>query len=441
MAEKILTTEVLMHRELIVYVRERSTIWQCRFKVDGKWQRATTNERDLAKAKVKAKELMIEAEIRKRSNLPVVTRRFRDVAKLAIERMQQELKSGKGIVSYNDYIRVIENYLVPALGKRTITSIDYAALNELDLKRIEEMGKAPSRSTLLTHNAALNRVFDEAVIRGFLTEANRLKLDAKGKTGERRPAFEIHEVRALLAGFDGWIKQARNEKSKESRMLMRDYVHVLLDTGARPGKEFMNLKWNQIKEKIEPKSVVTNEIDDDGEKIISTDLRRSVLMAVDGKTNARNLLGMERTVRSLREIGKRNYDVEMPLLTPLVNLTKVTNEDYVFRTRDKVDHQESFQKMFESYLEDHSLLWDPKTGQKRVFYSLRHTYATMMLTHDKVLMHTLTKQMGTSTSMVDKHYSHLNVEQAIEQLRGEETRRLLNAGGVIDDVYASKKAL
>ena len=42
------------------------------------------------------------------------------------------------------------------------------------------------------------------------------------------------------------------------------------------------------------------------------------------------------------------------------------------------------------------LLTDPKTNQKRVFYSLRHTYATLALTHDMVPIHTLAKQMGSS---------------------------------------------
>ena len=122
MAEKNETTHTLLERELIVYRRERSNIWQCRFKVDGIWQRASTKERDLKKAKTKANELRIEAEIRKRSNLPVITRKFRDVAKLAVERMEHEIRSGNGKVSYADYIRVIEEYLITALGKRSITN-------------------------------------------------------------------------------------------------------------------------------------------------------------------------------------------------------------------------------------------------------------------------------------------------------------------------------
>jgi hypothetical protein len=35
--------------------------------------------------------------------------------------------------------------------------------------------------------------------------------------------------------------------------------------------------------------------------------------------------------------------------------------------------------------------------------------------------------MGTSVGMIEKHYSHLKVLQAIEQLRGEMTRSLLAA--------------
>lgn len=184
MPAKVESTHEILPRKLIVYRRSRSGSWQCRFKVDGIWQRASTKEGDLAKAKDAAHRLLIAAEVRKEQNLPVVTRRFRDVANLAIERMEHELKSGQGKVSFNDYIRVIREYLIPILGKRNITSIDVSVLDELDAQRIVMMGKEPTKSTVLTHNSALNRVFDEAQMRGFLTEANRPKLESKGKDSE-----------------------------------------------------------------------------------------------------------------------------------------------------------------------------------------------------------------------------------------------------------------
>ena len=140
------TTYTLIERALIVYRRERSGIWQCRYKVDGVWQRASTKESDLKRAKARAHELRMEAEIRKRSNLPVITRKFRDVARLAVERLEHEIAVGKGKRSYTDYIRVINDYLIPILGKRSITSIDYQALDELNIKRAELMGKVPTQS-------------------------------------------------------------------------------------------------------------------------------------------------------------------------------------------------------------------------------------------------------------------------------------------------------
>jgi integrase len=443
MPAKVESTYEVLPRQLIVYRRSRSGAWHCRYKVDGVWQRASTKQTDLAKAKAVAHKLLIAAEVRKEQNLPVVTRRFRDVANLAIERMDQELKSGKGKVSFKDYIRVITEYLIPILGRRVITSIDVSVLDELDVQRIVMMGKEPSKSTLLTHNSALNRVFDEAVMRGFLTESNRPTLESKGKDSERRAAFTLQEVKAMISLFPAWIERARNDLSKESRTIMRDYALMLLDTGARPGRELLELQWRKVIEnKVAPVVTETGELDyEHHEKETSVDLQRSVMMTVTGKTGTRDIVGMARSVSVLREIASRNYpDVEQPILAPLKNLAKPSNKEYVFRRMDGSDPKSSFQKMFENFLREHNLLEDPRTGQNRVFYSLRHTYATLALTHDEVPIHTLAKQMGTSVLMIEKHYSHLKVIQAINQLRGSESRQLIDAGGVIDAMYESKKA-
>lgn len=438
MPEKADTTHILLERELVIYRRKNSTLWQCRYKVDGLWQSVSTKHSDLKLAKSAAFELRMEAVIRKRNNLPVITRKFRDVAKLAIERMQEELKGGRGKVSYSDYIRVINEHLVPALGKRNIANIDYEALAELDEKRTLTMGKAPSHSTLLTHNAALNRVFDEAVLRNFLTDVNRPKLESKGRSSNRRPSFELQEIRAVLGNFDDWIERGRNDESKELRTLLRDYVEMLVDTGARPGKELLDLKWKQLKISIKPTLTATQEIDEDGEPTTIANLNRSCEMIVTGKTGTRTIVGMQRTVKALERIALRNYGIDGNITNPFAKLTVPSNNDFILRRKNK-EAATSLQNLFESYLEEHSLLVDPKTEQKRVFYSLRHTYATLALTNDRVPIHTLAKQMGTSVFMIEKHYSHLKVVEAIDQLRGEETRRLIDAGGVVDDTYASKR--
>lgn len=52
---------------------------------------------------------------------------------------------------------------------------------------------------------------------------------------------------------------------------------------------------------------------------------------------------------------------------------------------------------------------------------------------------TLAKQMGTSVLMIERHYSHLQVIQAIEQLRVANTRKLIEADSKAADNYPSKK--
>ena len=61
---------------------------------------------------------MIEAEVRKANNIPVITRRFRDVARLAIDRLEHEQASGNGKVIYRDYLRAIKDVCVPHWATR-----------------------------------------------------------------------------------------------------------------------------------------------------------------------------------------------------------------------------------------------------------------------------------------------------------------------------------
>ena len=65
----------------------------------------------------------------------------------------------------------------------------------------------------------------------------------------------------------------------------------------------------------------------------------------------------------------------------------------------------------------------------------------MALTHDRVAIHTLAKQMGTSVGMIEQHYSHLDAVKAVNQLRGEESRALIDIALDDDDKerYAYKE--
>jgi hypothetical protein len=62
------------------------------------------------------------------------------------------------------------------------------------------------------------------------------------------------------------------------------------------------------------------------------------------------------------------------------------------------------------------LLKDTATGQNRTLYLLRQTYAILDLTQNRMNLHTLAKQMGTSVGMIEKHYSKLTASMAADRL-------------------------
>ena len=276
------TTHIITQGELLVALRERSSIWQCRYCVDGMWQRTSTGERDLRLAKAKAKELYLEAQWRKKSNVAPITRYFKDVARLVAKKLQNDIDGGHGKATYKDYLIAIEKYLIPSLGKYKVDSIDYKALDKLNADRLKKMKSAPTKSTLLTHNAALNRILDEAIYRGYMVASNKPVLIAKGKKSERRDEFTVKEIKALRGNFEKWIERGR-EDAKELRALLRDYVEVLLDTGARPGKELLDLKWGQLELKFDPVSLGKTKSKPSEENQHGKDIESSLLIYKQAK--------------------------------------------------------------------------------------------------------------------------------------------------------------
>lgn len=128
MPKPVDTTHTIIENELLLHKPDRSRFWQCRFHVDGEWLRKSTGEPDLDKAKKKALELLYDAQVLKRMGLPVITRKFRDIAKLAIKRLEDEAANDRGLRKHRDYLIVIDKYLLPFFGNYNVTSIDYKML-------------------------------------------------------------------------------------------------------------------------------------------------------------------------------------------------------------------------------------------------------------------------------------------------------------------------
>ena len=374
--------------------------WQARFKVGDKWVRATTKKKDKKAAAEVAKELYLEAQFKEKHNLPIITRRFSDIAKLAISSMKTAIEGGQGKSVYNDYIIAINRYLIPFFGKHHIHRIDYAVLRQFEVWREEKMGKKPKASSIGTHNSALNKVFDEALRRGFINETQRPQFFNKGKGSDRRPDFTLDEYRQVARNLREFIKTSRDGKTRQMRELLRDYVLILVNSGIRHGTEAQNLCWKHIRIEQDKKTK-----------------QNILLFYVKGKTSGRELVARHNCVTYLKRIHSRKEAIKH--LT-FMELLKAKRDEPVFVLADGTQ-TENLRGTFRNFLTEYNLLKDPRTNQNRTLYSLRHSYATFMLSSNKGTdIHLLAKQMGTSTQMIEKHYSHLIARMRSVDLAGKE---------------------
>ena len=389
-------THLILDGEVRVYRRERSKRWQAAFVIDGDIIRISTGKRDLAEAKEYARDTFLEYKFRRKNDLPIVTKKFSDVAKLAIADMRKQLDAGLGRKVFANYIVCIERYLIPFFGAQFVTTIDYAKVQQFYEWRRAKMGREPKASTLNTHNSAMNRVFEEAVARGFIAHKNVPLLINRGEKSERRPDFTREEYATLIRKLPSWIKQGKAGKPTDMRYLMRDYVLIMANTGMRHGTEALNLRWKHVT-LFEEKDLQYLE------------------MSVSGKTGRRDIICRSGTINYLKRIHERSDDIKH---IPFEDLLKQRVDLPVFRLPDGTVSK-NIHQTFRKFLTDAGLITCPRTGQNRTLYSLHHTYATFALLNDGMDIHALAVQMGTSIGMIERHYSHLTPRLKKDMLTGK----------------------
>ena len=245
-------------------------------------------------------------------------------------------------------------------------------------------------------NSAMNRVFDEAVARGFIAHKSVPLMVNRGEKSERRPDFTREEYATLIRKLPSWINAGKAGKPTDMRHLMRDYVLVLSNTGMRHGTEALNLKWKHVT-LFEEKDLQYLE------------------MSVTGKTGRRDIICRSGTIKYLKRIHERSNDIKH---IPFEDLLKQRIDLPVFRLPDGTVSK-NIHQTFRKFVTDAGLITCPRTNQNRTLYSLRHTYATFALLNDGMDIHALAIQMGTSIGMIERHYSHLTPRLKKDMLTGK----------------------
>lgn len=378
--------------EVVLYKRERSRVWQCKYKLfTGAWVRVSTRKTAFEYAARVATELYDEARYRERMGLAPVHKTFAEIARITVEELQRDLAAGTGKKIYEDYCRAIDGYFVPFFGERHLQHIKHENIAEFERWRNAKMGKLPKSSTLMNFASAFNRVCTTAIQRGWISERVPLpKLSRKGEKGSVRPAFTAEEVTALRAFMPTWETKGSYDFDKLQRPLLCDYVEFLLLTGMRHGTEAMNVEWRHC-------------------EWYEYDGVRYLRVRVSGKTGERYLIAKHEAVAVLRRLHIRQQDVcQKPFDQVLGHIGK-----FIFRNAIGL-RPRTFNGMFEKLTRESGLMYNA-ADEKRTLYSLRHTYATLELLSGTEI-HILSKQMGNSAAMIERHYSKLTATMAAAKL-------------------------
>lgn len=406
---------VSVHKKLKLDKRSGSNNWQARLTLDnGKRIVKSTSTEDLEEAKERAIELYHGTKARIANNLPAQTRKFKHVAEYAIKRMHDALENGTGKQSYKDYVSALRIWLIPYFGSTDVDKIDLAALTKFDTWRTEQNKKPFSQSGINNHNSALNRVLDEAELQGWLVKSMRPTLLNKGVKTESRGSFTDAEYKKIYTALRTWHKKTDNKKAAATREVLRNYVLFLANTGARHGTEALGLRWLNIEWQ-----------ESSGEKYL--------VVNVDGKTRKRSAVARDTVEGYLDRQSKLNPSLSYDSFSDLV---AAKSDEHVFTTRlGQVANIASLNRAFNALL-DHLDLKKGADDKTRTLYSLRHYYATRELARG-ISTHALSKQLGNSTAMIDKHYSkyspmlNAEVHSGRDMKKTETKTKQANAGDVV----------
>ena len=235
------------------------------------------------------------------------------------------------------------------------------------------MKPKPSSVTLRHQGTVLDNILRFSKRKGYITSIPNIPLPKLKQIP--RPDFNSNEWKLLYTYMRKWVKEYENHfRIWRDRLYTQQMVLILGNSVVRVG-ELRKLRWIDIEEVFNI----------DGEKRIS--------ISVDGKTGFRNVIcnsGVEVYLERIWNCRKKELGKD-PQLTEYVFINNLTNKPIT-----------SFKGSWNSIMKGSGLQYD-KDGNKRVPYSLRHTYVTMRL-RKGVNIYQLSNNIGSSVQMIENIY-------------------------------------
>jgi integrase len=321
---------------------------------------------------------------------------------------------------------IIDRYLVPYFGKKTITSITHARVqdylewrrqywtvgpgkDEYAIKYVRDGRQfsrpvqhiEPALSTLRREAVTLRNVFKQAVTLGYIKAADIPAPELASGPKNKRPAFTDAEIQSLLthaidrmafAGKPDEPQRLIDPKTRFERVMLWGFIQVAVHTGMRP-TELHNLSWANV-EGLEA-----------ARKTAINDARIRIVAYGKGKSPQRMVPNIEAlgAFVALWDAFKTHFG-KAPEST-----------DAVFVNIDG-NRAQSYKKSLNNLL-DAAKLKNDAFGRPRTAYSFRHTYATNQL-RKGTNIYTLAINMRTSVRMIEMYYSDVVPDDVAKKLEG-----------------------
>jgi integrase len=372
---------------LHVYMREGSRHWQCSaFLADRNW-RVSTKTDSLSEAKDIAEDWYLTLRGKLKAGALKHERTFRQAA----DQFREEYESLVGGERHPEYVnghwRRLKNHLVPFFGNLGLSEVTRAKVQEYRIKRRKETvpGKdtPPSRSTIHQEIVVLRQVLKTAELHGWISAIPNLSAPYKtsGKIAHRA-WFSPEEYKQLYEATRDRVENPRHNRHRDAYVELHDYVLFMANTGLRPDES----------RRIEFRDVKIVDDRDSGQTILEIDVR--------GKRGVGFCKSMPGAVHPFNRVKERKRPKKTVDASgnETIELVKPGPTDLVFPNT----HHE----LFNVILEEQNLKFD-REGQRRTFYSLRHTYICLRLM-EGADVYQVAKNCRTSVQMIEEFYaSHI----------------------------------
>jgi integrase len=355
---------------LHVYMREGSRHWQCSaFLAERNW-RVSTKTDSLSEAKDIAEDWYLGL----RGKLKAGTLKHERTFAQAAERFREEYETLVGGERHPEYVNGhwgrLKNYLLPFFGNLGLSEVTRAKVQEYRIKRKKDVVRGtnhpPARSTIHQEIVVLRQVLKTAELHGWISAIPSLSAPYKtnGKI-THRAWFSPEEYKQLYEATRDRVEHPRHNKHRNAYVELHDYVLFMANTGLRPD-ESMRIEFRDVK-------IVDDR--DSGQTILEIDVR--------GKRGVGFCKSMPGAVHPFQRVVKRRNPAPTDLVFP-----------------------NNHHDLFNIILQEQNLKFD-REGQRRTFYSLRHTYICLRLM-EGADVYQVAKNCRTSVQMIEEFYaSHI----------------------------------